>query len=618
MDFDKKDWKKDVSTFMEACQQTGIISYAERSRSGNGCHVWIFFSEAIPAAIARKLGHNLLEVALAHRHQIGLDSFDRMFPNQDSIPKGGFGNLIALPLQGEMRKLDNTVFLNESLEAIADQWDFLSKIKKYSLIQIKNKIQKMSIHSNKEKPIPVKTKNISVILREGLILDKNYLTPHIIDECIRTSTFSNPEFYKAQSQRLSTNRIPRIIKGFDENESHFIFPRGKYKEIIKILESHYESVDIIDQRNQGGAIKLDFQGQLRPKQKEAVDQLANFSNGILSASTGFGKTVVAAALISKRKVNTIILVHRKQLAIQWKESLQTFLNVDPSMIGQIGGGKNKPTGVIDIATIQSLQGKEIIKSYGQILVDECHHISAFSFENVMKMATGKFVHGFTATPTRKDGLHPLMFMQCGEIRFKVDAKEQAATHNFQHVLKPRFTNFKSKRLQRNSIQELYKDLIQDEERNDMLFNDLLKTLEEGRSPLVLTERIEHVELITKRLQGFVKNIIVLTGGLTKTKEKERFEQLQSVPSDEERVIIATGKYIGEGFDDPRLDTLFLAMPIAWKGTLQQYVGRLHRSYNLKESVEVYDYIDQKEPELEKMYEKRLKGYKSLGYSLQDN
>ena len=362
-------------------------------------------------------------------------------------------------------------------------------------------------------------------------------------------------------------------------------------------------------REYGNSLDVEFLANLFPQQQEALDHLKEVNCGVLSATTGFGKTVVAAALIAERKVSTLILVHRNQLIEQWKTALTAFLSIESKEIGQIGGGKSKPTGQIDIATIQSIRTRGLEYPYGQIIVDECHHVSAYSFEEILKRQRSAYVHGLTATPTRKDKLHPLMYMQCGQIVYKIDAKQQATIRQFHHILHPKMTNF-----QAVEGKDILEQLVHDEARNDMIFNDILKALDQKRNPLVLTERVEHLHTLSDKLKSFTKNIIVLTGTLSKKELKQQFEKLAQLPDHEERIILATGKYAGEGFDHPRLDTIFLTMPVSWKGTLAQYVGRLHRAYEGKESVEVYDYVDHKDEAFLKMYEKRLKGYKSLGYS----
>lgn len=356
-------------------------------------------------------------------------------------------------------------------------------------------------------------------------------------------------------------------------------------------------------------------------QEEAANSILTHDIGILSAATAFGKTVVATWLIAERRVNTLVLVHRRHLMDQWYERLNMFLKPEggKAAIGRIGGGKDRSTGIIDIGIIQSLNRrgtvKDMVAGYGQVIVDECHHISAFSFEQVLKEAKARYVVGLTATPQRKDGHHPIIVMQCGPVRYRVDAKKQAALRPFEHVVVPRITGFRIPNVEKAGIQDIYSALAEDERRNEMIFDDVLKALTEGRSPIILTERADHVEKLAGMLKRFAKNIIVLKGGMGKKQRNEAAERLSTIPGIEERVIIATGRYIGEGFDDARLDTLFLAMPISWRGTLQQYAGRLHRFNEGKKVVQIYDYVDKEVPVLNRMYEKRISGYKAMGYSL---
>lgn len=330
---------------------------------------------------------------------------------------------------------------------------------------------------------------------------------------------------------------------------------------------------------------------------------------------------MGAWLISVKKVNTLIIVNRVQLLEQWKERLMTFLNNDKSFIGEIGGGKNMRTGIIDIALIQSLNTKgevqEYVAEYGQVIVDECHHIAAFGYEQVLKSVKAKYVYGLTATPIRRDGHQPITFMQCGPIIYRKTVKAAENFSNMEHLVVPIYTEFRYEEedlTDKVSIQEIYQAIVEDDKRNEQIFDDVLKALEDGRSPLILTERTAHVEYLENKFKGFVKNIIILKGGMGKKQRQQVYELLNNIKPDEERLIIATGKYIGEGFDDSRLDTLFLAMPISWKGTLQQYSGRLHRNYAGKEKVMIYDYVDDKVPMLLNMYNKRVKGYKNMGYT----
>lgn len=619
IDFDKGSWEKDVKAFMNVCKELDIPAAVERSRSGNGAHVWIFFEEAVKASLARKLGHTLLSRTMEQHFALGMESFDRLFPNQDTLPKGGLGNLIALPLQGESRKQGNSVFLNDQFEPIADQWLYLSNLRKMSVEKlkyvVKNSTSTFVRNETITKDIPEK---ITLTIKNGVFINKSELPAFILKKFMDAAVLKNPAFYKAQAKRLSTHQIPRVVNCSDQTDDHLILPRGCLENVLSICREYDMSYSIQDETFAGNRLNTEFKGTLFPQQAEAVEYLSQHNNGILSATTGFGKTVIGAAMIERRAANTLIIVHRKQLMEQWKTSLSSFLHGETISIGEIGGGKHKPGGLIDIATIQTLTSNEdklkLIKQYSHIIVDECHHISAFTFEKVLKESNAKYVLGLTATPTRKDGLHPIMTMQCGPIRYKVSAKEQAKVHTFDHILLPRLIK-SAKKKEDATIQELMNELQTDEKRNALIFNDVLQALEEGRSPIILTERQKHIDLLTEKLKGFAKNIIVLKGGLGKKEEQARLLQVKETPDNEERVIIATGKYIGEGFDDPRLDTLFLTMPVSWKGTLQQYVGRLHRTYHSKKDVKVYDYVDCNIPMLEKMYEKRLKGYQSLGYKV---
>jgi superfamily II DNA or RNA helicase len=443
----------------------------------------------------------------------------------------------------------------------------------------------------------------------------------MLNRLLRLAAFQNPEFYKAQKMRLSTYAKPRVIACGEDFAEHVALPRGCLPEIIALLETHGIRPEVCDERFAGTPIDVEFQGELRPLQLEAVSRAIQHDEGILCAPTAFGKTVVAAWLIAKRKVNTLVMVHRQQLLDQWHERLAMFLNLPTKAVGQIGGGKVDRTGRVDIAVIQSLHRKEEVKDfvaeYGQVIVDECHHISAFTFEQVMKQVKAKYVVGLTATPTRKDGHHPIIYMQCGPTRFSMSARTMTETTPFEHTVIPRRTEFRTAaELTDITIHDIYSALVGDVARNEMIAADLIRAVEAGRSPLLLTGRTEHLQYFAAKLNGVVKHVFVLKGGMGKKQRRSIAEALASVPEHEPRVILATGSYIGEGFDDARLDTLFLAMPISWRGTLQQYVGRLHRLHDDKRVVQVYDYVDEWVPMLERMYGRRLKGYSAIGYTIE--
>ena len=461
------------------------------------------------------------------------------------------------------------------------------------------------------------------LTRSNLVyVEKDGLPPAMLNRLHRLAAFQNPEFYRAQAMRLSTFGKPRVIHCAEEFARHIGLPRGCLGEVTTLFKAHGVGIELDDQRTTGQAIDVKFQGQLRPEQKPAAEAMLAQDDGILCATTAFGKTVVAAWLIAARKVNTLILVHRRQLLDQWRERLATFLDCPAKRIGQVGGGRRNVTGMIDVGIIQSLNRKQVVDdlvaNYGHVIVDECHHLSAVSFEQVLRQVKARYVNGLTATPQRKDGHHPIIVMQCGPIRFRVNAKAHALARPFKHVVIPRPTNFRLlPSTDKPEMHELYAALATNQARNDMIALDLIRAVKASRSPILLAERTGQVDEFAARLTGLVKHIVVLKGGMGAKQRRAVAENLASIPDGEERVLLATGRYIGEGFDDARLDTLFLATPISWRGTLQQYVGRLHRLHDNKREVIVYDYVDGCVPVLTAMYYKRVRGYEAVGYTIQD-
>lgn len=647
IDFDKKTWADDSHAFIETGRELNVPAALERSRSGNGGHVWIFFERVVSASTARKLGCAILTRTMERRHQLGLDSYDRLFPNQDTMPKGGFGNLIALPLQFAPRKCGNSVFIDAELRPHSNQWEFLSTVQRISveaaeeiiteaqrtgdLIGVRISIadeedghdpwtlppSRRRIERPIEGPLPA---SVAIVRANLLYVEKQGLPPAMLNRLLRLAAFQNPEFYKAQAMRLPTYAKPRVIACGQDFPKHVAVPRGCLMDVMALLRTHHIRPEVQDARFLGVPVEVEFDGQLRPVQEDAVRQIADHDEGILSAPTAFGKTAVAAWLIAKRRVNTLILVHRQQLLDQWQERLAMFLKVPPPSIGQVGGGKMHRTGCVDVAVIQSLYQKEAVKDfvaeYGQVIVDECHHISAFTFEQVMREVKAKYVLGLTATPTRKDGHHPIIYMQCGPVRFSMSPKAMAETNPLEHRVIPRQTDFRMPAdLAEVAIQDVYAALTNHASRNEMIAVDITYALAAGRSPLLLTGRTEHLQYFANKLGGTAKHVFVLKGGMGTKQRREIAAAMAAVRDDESRLILATGSYIGEGFDDARLDTLFLAMPISWKGTLQQYVGRLHRLHDTKRVVQVYDYVDDAVPMLARMFERRLKGYSTIGYSV---
>ncbi len=644
LDLDKRAWAEDAAAFLKTCEEMGVPAALERSRSGQGGHVWIFFEAPVQASTARKLGCALLTRAMEARPELGLDAYDRLFPGQDSLPRGGFGNPIALPLQRGPREQGNSVFLDGSGRPHPDQWRFLSGVSRMAPGAVERLVAEASrgeavmgvrlslTEEGAEDPwtLPPSRKGpespvagplpprVRIVQGCQVLVEKEGLPAALLNRILRLSAFQNPEFYRAQAMRMPVLGIPRVIGCGEDLPRHVALPRGCLEEVVWLLEDHGMAVEVEDRRLFGSTIQVRFRGELRPDQERAVQALVPHDTGILSGTTAFGKTVAAIWMIAHRGVNALVLVHRRQLLDQWRERLAAFLDLPREAIGHMGGGKGRRTGHIDVAILQSVNRKgevnDLVAQYGHVIVDECHHVSAVTFEQVLRKVKARYVLGLTATPIRKDGHHPIIVMQCGPIRFRERARNAAAARPFEHVVIPRETAFRMPRgPEEPSIQALYAAMIREGDRDRLILDDLLQALEAGRSPLLLTQRVEHLERLADQLKGLVRHLLVLKGGMGKGQREEAARVLASIPEGEERVLLATGPYIGEGFDDARLDTLFLAMPISWRGTLQQYVGRLHRLYEGKREVQVYDYADVHVPMLARMYRRRLEGYRAMGY-----
>ncbi len=555
IDLDKASWRSDSSSICCVLKELGLPVARERSRSGNGAHLWFFFDEPQPARFVRDVLTYVLTVTMERNPEIGLGSYDRIFPNQDRLPKGGFGNLIALPLQGVPRRAGNTCFVDDRLVPYQDQWKFLSGI-----------------------PL-----------------------------------ISNDQLSAIRSRAMSEKRT--------------LLPRGCLDGALRTIHGDGAEYEIADKRQTGVSLEgIKFVGELREEQRLAARELAKHDTGVLSAGTAFGKTVLAAWMIAERKVSTLVLVNRRELASQWSERLSQFLGMLKREIGRIGGGARKANGRIDIALLQTFTRMDdaflaaAVKGYGQIIVDECHAIAAPSFERVAHASSAKYFLGLSATVVRQDGQHPIIEMECGPVRYRVDSKKMDSFTAFRHVVRVRPTPFvpKTDSIERegeSKFADIVTELALDASRNGMIARDVAECVREGRSPVVISERREHLDVLESLLRGAADHVIVLRGGMGRKRLKSLRDELCAIPTTESRIILATGSYLGEGFDDARLDTLFLTLPISWRGRLVQYAGRLHRMCDGKREVRIYDYLDQRVAMCAKMFNRRAAGYRDIGYEM---
>jgi len=638
VDFDEADWREDAQAFRSSCNELNVPAALEISRSGNGAHIWIFFQSAVPARDARRLGTALISHTCARTRQLRLASYDRLFPNQDMTPKGGFGNLIALPLQKMPREQGYSIFVDEIFRPYADQWAYLASVQPMMANAIEQTIMSATggthpldvifmAEEDQQEPWKVRKSpqgalpgpmpaSLCVTVANLVYFEKAHLPQPLLNRLIRLAAFPNPEFFKAQAMRFPVWDKPRIIGCAENYPQHVALPRGCLDAALELLRSNKIRCEFRDERFSGKPLDVAFSGILRADQEGAVAAMLRHDAGVLCAPTAFGKTVTAAALIARRAVNTLVLVHRTELLRQWQERLQAFLGVGKGVVGTIGGGKAKPSGQIDIAVMQSLsrQGEtsELIEQYGHVIVDECHHLSAVSFEALLKRAKAKYVLGLTATPIRRDGQHPIIFMQCGPIRHTA-SRPDTAPHDLEVI--PRIQSTKIDLPAEAGIQDVFRHVATDLHRTAVIGNEVVNAFSSGRKILVLTERTEHVTAIEDALNGRVPRIFTLHGRMSKKQRSLTIAELEALPADAARVILATGKLVGEGFDHPPLDTLVLAMPISWKGTLQQYAGRLHREHATKTDVRIIDFVDTGHSGLLRMWDRRQAGYRAMGYRI---
>lgn len=638
VDFDQAEWKQDAQAFAQSCRELGVPVAIEVSRSGQGAHAWVFFSECVAARDARNLGSAIISHACARTRQLQLESYDRLFPNQDTMPKGGFGNLIALPFQYEPSARGFSVFVDAAWQPYPDQWAYLESIESMqahdivptalratsgvhpldvTFIDTEDQRQPWKrVPSLAKKLIGPMPQSLTITLSNLVYFEKAQLPQALANRLIRLAAFQNPAYYKAQAMGFSVWNTPRIIGCADNFPLHIALPRGCLDAAMDLLRDNAIAAELVDERTNGQAIDVRFAGTLKSEQELAQTAMLRHDAGVLCAPTAFGKTVTAAALIARRSVNTLVLVHRKELLKQWQERLQAFLGVGKEVVGTIGGGKAKPTGKIDIAMMQSLvrddKVDEMVESYGHVIVDECHHVGADSFKAILKAAKAKYLLGLTATPFRRDDQHPIIFMQCGPVRHTA-TKSASAPHDLQ-VVPRRLTTLCDLPVE-SAIQAVFGHIAKDLDRTRLVVAAVVESFHEGRKVLVLTQRTEHLQAIATELADQVATLFTLHGRMARKQRAALVDELNALPPDAPRVLLSTGKLVGEGFDHPPLDTLVLAMPISWKGTLQQYPGRLHREHASKADVRIIDFVDAGYPALLRMWGRRQSGYRAMGYRI---
>ena len=641
-DFDGGSWALDAAAFVEVCGRHDVPAVLERSRSGEGGHVWVFFTAPVLASVARQMGFGLLRETMLLRAELDLASYDRFFPSQDVLPKGSFGNLIALPLQGTSLQAGNTLFCDPAtLRPWPDQWLFLSHVRRMPPSQVEALAESLTavrvgpeltepgvvvVAPPGERPAP---ERISGVLGTGIGVAKTGLPPWLLASIKHLASLHNPEFYQRQKLRLSTWQTPRFVKCYSEDLSHLHLPRGVLEPLRTLIDNAGSRLDLADQRPTPAPLpaRLQLKADLTGLQREAVEAMLAHDHGVLVAPPGTGKTVMGCAILAARSLPTLVLVHRKPLLDQWRAQLISTLDLDAKQLGQLGGGRSRPTGIVDLAMIQSLTRLApadlvaLFGRYGLVVVDECHHIPAFSFESCLRHAPVRHVLGLTATPYRRDGLQDIIAMQCGPIRHRIAPRDRDAELGPRRLaleLCVRPTKFHlaadPNEAEGPPIQAVFRALVDDEERTALVCGDVLAALAQGRRCLVLSQWKEHVHRLAQRLQDAGKQPIVLQGGLAKKAHDRLLAAVQATPPDQDLVVVTTGQYLGEGFDCPQLDTLFLAFPMAFKGKLVQYTGRLLRPYPGKRRVTVYDYADSAIPVLHSMHTKRLTTYRTLGFA----
>lgn len=654
---ENNDWKDEIDAIRKICHENGIDVLIERSRSGNGAHAWILFKEFVPASLAREFGLLLIEKGAQSINLKSFRYYDRMFPTQDH--SDGLGNLVALPLQGKALKQGNSAFVDENWNPYYDQWKLLTTVHQLS----KNEIEEHIYKWKEELSIPQtlltmdlgkrikpwkKDENfhsedviekLSIVLADGIYVDTLNLQPRIQNQIRRLSAFDNPIFYKNHNLGFSNWNQPRVIYLGEDINDYIKIPRGLLETLLNKCHPSNIEYEIIDKREKGKPINVSFTGKLRDEQLTAASDLLNYDNGVLNAATAFGKTVVSSYLISQRKVNTLIIMQSVSLIEQWVDELHRFLEINEDLpvyktktgkekqrkdlIGVLHGRKNTLTGIIDVVSVNSIYDKEgnsrLSQPYGMVIVDECHHGASHIFENVLRQINSKYIYGVSANDKRIDRLEKKVYMQLGPIRHQYKSRERIKKQTIDHYVYPRFTRIMALGDSKNDLNSAYAFISKNENRNNMIISDIKKCIEENRTPIVLTRYKEHAKSLYESLKKDVLAHTYLIYGDHSLKENEETRKtILSLSHDEPFILVATSQSVGEGFNVPRLDTLFLTSPVSGEPLVDQFLGRINRDYKYKKSAIVYDYVDSHIHYFNNMYKKRLSAYRKIGFDVITN
>ena len=644
-------WKEEINALRRICKNLDVDAVVERSRSGRGAHLWIFFKEMVPARLARRFGFALLEKGAESVNLKSFKYYDRMIPTQDALPEGGLGNVIALPLQGMALKSGNSAFIDENWNAYEDQLNVLAGTRRLTRQGIEDYLSLWystgSISEDNGTDAPWDKNSeieagsvkgvVRIVLADRIYIDSTGMSNKTKRQLRRMATFSNKQYFQNQAMDMPNYDESRFIYLGSDEGKYIVLPRGLREEILKKFDNAGISYKIEDKRTKGQELNISFRGELRESQIPAVETMLENETGILHAATAFGKTVVCCDMIARRGISTLILVDRADLMNQWIKRLEEFLDIDEelpeyqtktgrtrkrkSLIGNLQGAHDTLTGIVDVAMIRSLKKKDgfhpKLKEYAQVYFDECHHAASDSAIEVLQEINAKYVYGVTATPKRGDGKEKINEFLLGPIRYRFTAKDRAEEQNINHLVYPRFTRtVKPHHLSKTPYgNDAYELIRNNDVRDEQIIRDVADCVQAGRTPVVLTKYVDHAKKLSERLKTYADRLILLTGANGTKARRAQVEELNKVDDSDSLILVGTGSLLGEGFDFPRLDTLFMATPVSGENVVEQYVGRLNRDYDGKENVIVYDYVDSHIPKFDKMYSARLKAYKKIGYEL---